>query len=226
METLQGVNHVSVFCRLSLALLFGGIIGLERGFKKRAAGFRTYMLVCVGSALVMLTNQYIYQYFGTSDPARLGAQVVSGIGFLGAGTIIVTRGRQVIGLTTAAGLWASACMGIAIGIGFYSGAIVGGMLIFFIMTGLGYIDQKVMHNARAIDIYLELKEGHRPADFLSYAIENQITIINIEFLKPKYDGGSRLTAAIISMRLPRRCSHISFLEQCRLQECVSYIEEN
>ena len=113
---LREVTYLAVVLRIFVAVIFGGIIGLERGMKNRPAGLRTYMLVCVGACLVMLTNQYIYQVFGTGDPVRMGAHVVSGIGFLGAGTIIVTRRSQIKGLTTAAGLWASACIGLALGI--------------------------------------------------------------------------------------------------------------
>ena len=125
-DYLRDLTTISVIIRLTMATLFGGIIGLERGMKNRAAGFKTHILVCIGSTLAMLTNQYIIAYMNSSaDPSRLGAQVISGIGFLGAGTILVTGKQQIKGLTTAAGLWASACMGLAIGVGFYEGAIIG-----------------------------------------------------------------------------------------------------
>ena len=128
------INLLSVSLRLILALLFGGIIGLERGSNRHPAGFRTHILVCVGAALAMMTNQFILQQFDTGDPARLGAQVITGVGFLGVGTILVTGRHKIKGLTTAAGLWASACLGLAIGIGFYSGAIVAALIIFISLT--------------------------------------------------------------------------------------------
>ena len=124
MEMLREINIVSIIVRLMLATLVGGVLGLERERKNRPAGFRTYMLVCLGAALVMMTNQYVFQVYEMSDPVRLGAQVISGIGFLGAGTIIVTGQNKIKGITTAAGLWAAACCGLAIGIGFYELAIV------------------------------------------------------------------------------------------------------
>ena len=105
---IREVTYLAVALRIFAAVIIGGILGLERGMKNRPAGLRTYMLVCVGACVVMLTNQYIYQVFGSGDPVRMGAQVVSGIGFLGAGTIIVTRRNQIKGLTTAAGLWSAA----------------------------------------------------------------------------------------------------------------------
>ena len=104
---LREITYLSIALRIVIAVLCGGALGLERGMKNRPAGMRTYMLVCVGSCLIMLTNQYLFQVTQAGDPMRLGAQVVSGIGFLGAGTIVVTRHNRIKGLTTAAGLWAS-----------------------------------------------------------------------------------------------------------------------
>ena len=140
---IREVTYLAVVLRIFAAVIIGGLLGLERGLKNRAAGLRTYMLVCVGACIIMLTNQYIYQSFGSGDPVRMGAQVVSGIGFLGAGTIIVTRRSQIKGLTTAAGLWSSAGVGLALGIGFYEAAIVGAVAIFVIMTLLQRMDDKM-----------------------------------------------------------------------------------
>ena len=120
------ITYLSIVLRILASIIVGGLIGLERRMKNRPAGLRTYMLVCVGACLVILTNQYIYQVTGSGDPMRLGAQVVSGIGFLGAGTIIVTKHNQIKGLTTAAGLWASAGVGLAFGVGFYEAALTAG----------------------------------------------------------------------------------------------------
>ena len=119
MDEIRFLTDSSIVIRILFSLVIGGILGLERGLKNRPAGLRTYILVCMGSCIVMMTNQYVYQVYGTGDPVRMAAQVISGIGFLGAGTIIVTRRNQIKGLTTAAGLWASACIGLSIGIGLY-----------------------------------------------------------------------------------------------------------
>ena len=131
-DGLRDVTLASVTVRMLLAVLCGGIIGLERAYKRRPAGFRTHILICLGAAITTLTSQYLYlnlHYF--TDMARLGAQVVAGIGFIGAGTIVVTRQQRVKGLTTAAGLWASAIIGLAIGGGFYEGALLATVLVFF-----------------------------------------------------------------------------------------------
>lgn len=140
---LHSINILSICLRLLLAVIIGGIIGLNRAKTNHAAGFRTHILVCMGAAIVMMTNQYmveVLQY--ATDPARLGAQVVTGVGFLGAGTIVM-RGRNenkhIEGLTTAAGLWASACIGLAIGVGFYSAAVIGGIFLIITMTLLSKV---------------------------------------------------------------------------------------
>ena len=123
-DGIRDLGMAAVAARMLLAVLCGGIIGIEREFKRRPAGFRTHILICLGAAMTTLTSQYLYLDRGYyTDIARLGAQVVAGIGFIGAGTIIVTRRRRVKGLTTAAGLWASAIVGLALGAGFYEGAL-------------------------------------------------------------------------------------------------------
>ena len=184
---LQSLNGFSIFLRLLLAMIFGGILGLERGAKKRPAGFRTYILVAMGSALAMITNQYIYERFPTyTDPARLGAQVISGIGFLGAGTIILTGRQQVKGLTTAAGLWASACMGLAIGIGFYSGAILGCFLSLVSMTALHKLDNH-QSKTRILDLYIQFDDAIYIGSFLNYLHKN-ITVSDMQIHKNKGNG--------------------------------------
>ena len=123
-ENLRDVTFVSVCLRMVLAVVCGGAIGVEREFKRRPAGFRTHILICLGAAMTTLTGQYLYlvmHYY--TDMARLGAQVIAGVGFIGAGTIIVTKRQRVKGLTTAAGLWAAAIVGLCLGSGFYEGGL-------------------------------------------------------------------------------------------------------
>ncbi|MDE7224329.1 MAG: MgtC/SapB family protein, partial [Acetatifactor sp.] len=116
-------NIQNILIRVFVSAILGGVIGLDRGMKHRGAGTKTITIVCLGSTLVMLTEQYIQMYFpGLANMNRLAAQVISGVGFIGVGTIIISRHR-VRGLTTAATLWASACVGLAVGIGFVEGGI-------------------------------------------------------------------------------------------------------
>ncbi|MDF2840239.1 MAG: hypothetical protein K0Q99_1011 [Clostridia bacterium] len=138
------VSNFEILLRLALACLLGGLIGIERERNRQPAGLRTHILVCIGATLVMLCNIFLfekYRFVANIDPARLGAQVISGIGFLGAGTII-KEGLSVRGLTTAASLWVVGCLGVAIGLGFYAGAIVTTsfiLIILMIFSKLGYL---------------------------------------------------------------------------------------
>lgn len=130
-------NEAQIVFRLLLAVFFGALIGLEREHAHRPAGLRTHILVCTGSCLVMLTSEFVYNHYHQFSPnmdvARLGAQVISGVGFLGAGTII-RNGSSVKGLTTAASIWAVACIGLATGIGFYFGAVIATITIFLCLA--------------------------------------------------------------------------------------------
>lgn len=153
---LREVTWLAVLLRIISSFVLGGLLGLERGLKQRPAGLRTYMLVCVGSCLIMMTNEYVAQVFGTGDPVRMGAQVVSGIGFLGAGTIMVTKHNQIKGLTTAAGLWAAAAVGLATGIGFHEAAITGATVIFITLSVLSNLDGRMHRKADHFEVYAEL----------------------------------------------------------------------
>ncbi|MFA5523358.1 MAG: MgtC/SapB family protein [Tissierellales bacterium] len=144
-----------VAIRLIISVVLSGIIGIERESIKRPAGLRTHILVCVGSTLVMLTSIYIFDSFNgmtSLQPDRLGAQVISGIGFLGAGTII-RQGDTVRGLTTAASLWAVACIGIAVGAGFYIGAIISVLLVLVTLLSFTKLEKRI----KARRNYLNLK---------------------------------------------------------------------
>lgn len=159
MELIKELNLLSVSLRVVLAVVCGGVIGIERGRSHQPAGMRTYMLVCLGATMVMTTGQYMYEMFGTGDPARLGAQVVSGIGFLGAGSIITSGQSKVRGLTTAAGLWAAACIGLALGIGFYSAGILATLAVYLIMAKFKKIEYRFFVDNSYIGIYIELDPG-------------------------------------------------------------------
>lgn len=223
-EYLRDINIVSIFFRIILAIIIGGLLGFERGRKNRPAGFRTYMLVCLGSALVMMTNQYVYVAFHTSDPARLGAQVVSGIGFLGAGTIIVTRRNQIRGLTTAAGLWTAACCGLAIGIGFYEGAILGGITIFIVMSSMRRVDTYIRKHATIVEFYIEFESKSEFGNFLKYVREHSIEITDMEFNKNEHvkEGG---ISVIVSVQSSIKRHHSELLSIINLGPGIIFIQE-
>lgn len=223
---LHGLNIVSIGFRMLLALVLGGILGFERERKNRPAGFRTYMLVCVGAALVMITNQYIYENFNASnsDPARLGAQVISGIGFLGAGTIIVTKRNQIKGLTTAAGLWAAACLGLTVGIGFYTGAIIGGAGIFIAMIALHNVDLKIRKGGKLIDIYVEFGSITHVTSFISFIQSNNLEVEDLLMNKGQIPGNENV-ALVLTLKSGTKQQHTAIIQLLSQAEGIQYIEE-
>ena len=154
LEIAQGWSLEALIIRMFWAMLVGTLIGIDREMKNRSAGIKTHVLVCIGAALVMMTSQYIQVAFPEvkADLNRIGAQVISGVGFLGVGTIIVTGKNQVRGLTTAAGLWACACCGLAVGIGFIEGTVIALIFIMFTLKVLNLLDVRIHKNAKILDI--------------------------------------------------------------------------
>jgi len=178
---LREVNTISIILRLTLATICGGILGAERGRKNRPAGFRTHILVCIGATMVMITSQYMTDILKIStDASRMGAQVISGIGFLGAGTIIVVGKNQIKGLTTAAGLWSCACMGLAIGIGFYEGAIISCIFLIGVVTLLHKLDIHSRTHSRILDVSVEIKHITGVTNFLDVVKSDGTKISNME----------------------------------------------
>ena len=220
---VREITYAVVGLRIMAALLLGGILGLERGLKNRPAGLRTYMLVCVGACLIMLINQYTYQVFGVGDPVRMGSQVVSGIGFLGAGTIIVTRRSQIKGLTTAAGLWTAAAVGLAVGIGFYEAAFLGGIIIFVVLTLLHKLDSWMHKTARYLELYIELSPAVGLTEFLKPVRELGVQIEEIQADLGNTTPGS-VRVFVMSAKLQKRINHDVLLDQIRCMEGVMAAE--
>ena len=221
---IRDVTYLAIILRITAAVILGGIIGLEREMKNRAAGLRTYILVCVGACLVMLTNQYIYQSFGTGDPVRMGAQVVSGIGFLGAGTIIVTKRSQIKGLTTAAGLWATAGMGLALGIGLYEAAIVGTLAIIIVITLMQRMDNRMRSRTTRLDIFVEINRNHSLSEFL-----REVKVMNMDASNFQRERDSEtqndVRAYSLTLKLPKRRVHSQVIEDLMQIPGVEYLEE-
>ena len=219
---LREVTYLAVAIRIFAAVLIGGVLGLERGMKNRPAGLRTYMLVCVGACVIMLTNQFIYQTVGSGDPVRMGAQVVSGIGFLGAGTIIVTRRNQIKGLTTAAGLWSAAGVGLALGIGFYEAAIAGTLAVFVVMTLLQKLDNKLHRKSKQLEAYIELSTISL-GDFLRTMREENVEVSDVQREYGEESDGVR--AYVATLKGKKRLSHTVLMEKVLAIPGVVFVEE-
>ena len=199
--------NISVILRLVTAVFVGGVIGMERERKHRPAGFRTHILICLGSALTALTGQFLCTEFGADaasddwscDPLRLSAQVVAGIGFIGAGSIIVTKRSQVKGLTTAAGLWTTAILGIAIGVGFYSAVLYATVLILVAEILLSKLEYALAAKARRITLYVEYGENINIASVMDVIKVKNVNILDIEVAKTG-DADVKRTSAILTLQ--------------------------
>ena len=203
-------------------MLFGGLIGIERGRKHRAAGFRTHMLVSLGAALAMLIGEYNYLMMQTQwaevarqlnvhiDVCRMGAQVINGIGFLGAGTILITPHQEVKGLTTAAGLWASACMGLALGVGFYEGALISFFFIFLCMRLLPFVENFLIDHARNMNIYVDFVSIDCISEIVSVITAQGAHIYEVDINSERRESSKR-PSAVISIRLKQKTPHTQVL---------------
>lgn len=236
MQYLRELNMVSMVLRLTLALCLGGLIGMERERKGLPAGFRTYMLVCLGSALTMILSQYISLMQDTrwaeaaaivgnrTDVSRLGAQVINGVGFLGAGTILVTSRQEVRGLPTAAGLWSSACMGLATGAGLYECSIIGFLMILLCFCVVPKIEQEISVHARNMIIYVEFNTVEDMTGIIQAVKAMNVRIFDIDFDKGKVGGGIYQPNAVITVKLPPKMPHTDVLTELSKLEGVHMIE--
>ena len=202
-DYLMELNFVTILVRLFLATACAGVLGIERQRKSRPAGLRTHIIVCLGSALVMMISTHLTNIGMTTDAARLGAQVISGIGFLGAGTIILTgrNGKpQVKGLTTAASLWTCACMGLAIGCGFYAGALATCVFVLFAATVLDRVDKYFYSKIRALYLQVEIECPSDLSSVCAQLEEHGVEIRDLQVQK-RIENAETHTYATLDLRL-------------------------
>ena len=226
MELFITEFEFTAMLKLLMAAVCGGLIGLEREMKGRPAGLKTFSLVCVGSTLAMVTNEFIYFNLagGSGDSARMAAQVISGIGFLGAGTIMVTGHNQVKGLTTAAALWMTASIGIAIGSGFYFGAVFGVVVIFISSYVYRVVDKKIMAVSRVMSIYVESTDEEFMLRLVHYFNANDIRVLNLT-RRAENLWYEKDTGAVIELDLGKNHRHDLILSDIRKIEGLRYIDE-
>ena len=234
LDDLREISLASTALRMTLAILFGGFIGMAREQKRHPAGFRTYMLVCLGAATTMMLSQYEALMLSTrwaetaalvgtkTDVARFGAQVINGVGFLGAGTILVTNSHEVKGAITAACVWASACMGLAIGAGFYECTIVGFVLIYSCVRFFPAVENFLISNSRNMNVYVEFVSLQDVGQMISRIKAQNIEIYDIELEKIHAGDGP---GAVFSLRLPKRLAHAQAMAGLSGMKCVKYINE-
>ena len=222
---LREFHFASVVLRLALAMLLGGCIGLERERKRRPAGFRTYMLVCLGAALTVLLSLYEYTLITgpwsalaaelgmKTDVSRFGAQVINGIGR-----------QQVKGLTTAAGLWASACTGLAVGAGFYECVLIAFAMIFLSIRLFPIVDAYIQENARDINLYLEFNSMDDVSTIINQLKAQNVQIYDIDIERNR-SGEQLHPSSIFSIRLNEKIPHTQLLSELGGLDCLCAIEE-
>ena len=214
----------AVAVRLLLALIVGLVVGIDRERKRRVAGIKTHILVCLGSALVMITSQYMMVRFGDmADISRMGAQVISGVGFLGVGTIIVTGRNQVRGLTTAASIWVCACVGLAAGIGFVEGVLIVLVLLVLTLKVLGKLDTIVRKGAKEVDLYIEFVDNKGILNFCDKMKADGHKIVKMQI--GKCENENDLPNALFSIRTKDRDHVAKLAVELRRLKYVKSVEE-
>lgn len=222
LDPLRNTDLCSVTVKMFLAVICGGMIGIEREYKRRPAGFRTHMLICLGAAMTTLTSQYLLLDLGyQTDITRLGAQVVAGVGFIGAGTIIVSRHQRVKGLTTAAGLWTTAIIGLTLGAGFYEGAIVTTGLLLLAEVLFSRLEYRIVKNAPEVNLYVEFAQRKSLDDMLRLCQSQHAKTLNLEITR----SADANTCAIFTLRLSGKTTAAHLLEQIAAIDGITAAEE-
>lgn len=224
-NTAASWTSTGIWLRLLFSLVVGLVIGIDRAMKRRSAGVKTHVLVCMGSALVMLTSEYLMRTFpdAKADLTRMGAQVISGVGFLGVGTIMITGRNQVRGLTTAACLWICACVGLAAGAGFVEGTIYALILIVVTLKVLTRVDIMVHERANVFSFYLEFNANKSVVGFMDEMRQKNVRISSFDVAKNKIKGEG--PSATMTVEVKDKELKKTLLHDIQAMEYVRYVEE-
>ena len=224
-DYLQGTSSIAVGIRLVVATVFGGLVGWERIIKHHSAGIKTHALVSLGSASATALNIYLAMLPGlNADVSRIPAGVVSGIGFLGAGTILVTGRKQIKGLSTAATLWVTSCMGMAIGAGYLEIGCVCLLMVAFSNILLKQLSNKVEGYSKYMNIYIEVNKSRGVNKLMKMLSDQGFTILSMTKSKEKTLQSSD-TGLILDLDLDKKRSHHEILNMLSDEEYVNYVEE-
>ena len=225
-DSMRGASISALTFKLILAVIFGGVIGIERGRKRRPAGYRTHIIVCMGATLAMCISRYAFEVLKVdTDISRLGAQVINGIGFLGAGTIIVTGQQQIKGLTTAAGLWACACMGLCIGAGFYECAIISCAMILLTISYFTGVEKHLISTSQNMNLNVVVTDTSVLPIMFQVIRDMNIKIYDSEIINMK-NFKNESPNVLIELRLPKKRRHSDVIAAIVSIEGVLSIEEN
>ena len=224
-DFIRDISLPAVVLRLSLAVLLGGIVVIERASKRRPAGFRTHILICLGAAMTTLTSQYLllvaHQY---TDVARLGAQVVAGISFIGAGSIIVTGHRRVKGLTTAAGLWTAAIVGLCCGAGFIEGALLATLFILAAELLFSRLEYRIMGNSPQVRLLIQYADTGTLNQIIRRIHDLDVTILDLDIQK-EVSEESLNSCAQFTLHFPRKAGLIDLTQDLQTVDGILSVSE-
>lgn len=213
----------NILVRIALSLIVGIVIGIDRGAKRRGGGARTTITVCLGATMVMLMEQYLeVLYPERLDISRIAAQVISGVGFLGAGSILVS-GHQIKGLTSAASIWTCACVGLAVGIGFLDGAVILTAVWLVGVHLVPSIEGRVYQYSRYLTLYVEVVDGKAITNVSRQLKEDNCLVDSFHVDKPKAKG--QHFQIVMTFRLPRKVSRETYLGTLQKLKGVLYVDE-
>ena len=222
----RGMDFLAITVRMVLAVICGGLIGIEREYKRRPAGFRTHILICLGAAITTLTSQFLYLTLNLyTDVARLGAQVVAGIGFIGAGTIIVTNRQRVKGLTTAAGLWTSAIIGLVCGAGYVECAIFATLMVLVAELLLVKIEYRFARKLTDVNLYVEYYKAETIENIVRVIREKRIKMSGLEISRVTDEDGRHRYNAVATVQVNKRKLDDELVKSLTGLEIVLAVEE-
>ena len=222
-DGIRDVGFWAVLARMAFAVVCGALIGLERSYKNRSAGFRTHILVCTGATVASMTGLYLYLNLNLpTDISRLGAQIIAGLGFIGAGTIIVTKKNSIKGLTTAAGLWTTGIIGLAVGGGFYEGALLATALVLLVQLYFSKIGQSINHPPE-FRIWLDYTQKAALDDVLRFCKDRKLAIKNLQITTA---GGldDKVYTAVLSLNPNKKVEYEVLLNHIRKIEGIVFVE--
>ena len=225
LDAANDFNATGIVIRFVFATLVGTVVGIDREMKNRSAGIKTHVLVCIGACMVSITSEYVSIKFHdlTADINRLGAQVISGVGFLGVGTILVTGRNQVRGLTTAAGLWVCACAGLAAGIGFIEGTAIALLFIIFTLKILNRVDDRIHMYSRDFELYIEFENNRSVRAFIEDMHSKNVRMHEFNVSKSNIKGQGPIAIVRIAARNVK--DKPGFMQDLREYKYIKYIEE-
>lgn len=206
------IDFIAVFARIVAAAICGGIIGIEREFKRRPAGFRTHILISIGAALTMIVSEYLYRVmFSNLDVTRISAGVVSGIGFVGGASIMITKQKTIKGLTTAAGLWTTAIIGICCGAGYLECSFIATLTVSFVEVVFSKLEYRIANSTSSVGLTVNYRDAFFIEEIVRLVNENGLKMLDLEV--SRLDNNIGEYSANLTLRLPRNEKIDSFAEK-------------